>query len=70
VVFARLEDDAVARPDQLDAAAFPLAETDAFGDPDRLPVRMGVPGSARIGVKWTLAAPIRDPSDGAAMVST
>jgi hypothetical protein len=48
VVFARLE-DAVAGADDLDGAAFVLAEADAFGDPDRLAVRMRVPGGAGAG---------------------
>src|SRR5436190_14861146 len=47
VVLARLEEDAIAGPDQLDRAALALAEPDALGDPDRLAVRMRVPGGAR-----------------------
>src|ERR1044072_7604740 len=44
-----LEEDAVARADHLDRAALALAEADAFGDPDRLPARMRVPGRPRAG---------------------
>ena len=47
VLLARLEEDAVAGPDQLDRAAAALAEADALGDPDRLAVRVRVPGGAR-----------------------
>src|SRR5262249_45599487 len=47
VVLARLEDDPVTRPDHLDRSALALAEADAFGDPDRLTVRVGVPGGPR-----------------------
>src|SRR5215213_3730162 len=39
VVLARLEEDAVAGPDELDLPAFPLAEADALDDEDRLSVR-------------------------------
>src|SRR6266550_3005202 len=46
VVFAGLEEDAVAGADDLDGAAFALAESDAFGDVDRLAVRVDVPGGA------------------------
>src|SRR4051812_14348144 len=49
VVLAGFEEHAVARPDLLDRAAFALAEPQAFGDEDRLPVRVGVPGGARSG---------------------
>src|SRR3954453_7076906 len=47
VVLAGLEEDAVAGSDDLDRAAFALAEADAFGDPDRLAERVRVPGGAR-----------------------
>src|SRR5207244_4126816 len=47
VFLARLEEDAVARADDLDRTALALAEADPFGDPDRLPVRVGMPGGAR-----------------------
>src|SRR4029453_9722439 len=36
VVLAGLEEDAVAGPDELDRAAFALAEAEALGDEDRL----------------------------------
>src|ERR1044071_573469 len=49
VVFAGLEEDAVAGADDLDVAALALAEADAFGDPDRLAERVSVPGGARAG---------------------
>jgi hypothetical protein len=69
VVFARLEEDAVAGADDLDSAAFVLAEADAFGDPDCLAVRMRVPGGPAPGVKCTLAAPIAESPAGAVIVS-
>src|SRR5437868_4783975 len=46
VVLAGLEEDAVAGPNHVDRAAFALAEADAFGDPDRLAERVGVPSRA------------------------
>src|SRR5262249_993036 len=49
VVLARFEEDAVARADDLDRAATPLAEAYAFEYPDRLAVRMRVPSRARAG---------------------
>src|SRR3954454_3382687 len=49
VVLTGLEEDAVAGADDLDGAAFALAEADALGDEDRLTVRVGVPGGARAG---------------------
>src|SRR6266511_3810989 len=47
VVLARFEEDAVAGADHLDGAALALAEADALGHPDRLSVRVRVPGGAR-----------------------
>src|SRR4051812_24844802 len=47
VVLAWLEEDAIAWPDQLDRPALPLAQANALGDPDRLTVRVRVPGGAR-----------------------
>src|SRR2546423_1290955 len=47
VVLTRLEGDAVSRADHLDPTALALAQADTFGDPDRLPVRVGMPCSAR-----------------------
>src|SRR4051794_33210340 len=44
VVFAGLEEDAVAGADDLDRPALALAPADALGDEDRLPVGVGVPG--------------------------
>ncbi len=44
VVLAGLEEDAIAGLDDLDRAAFALAEPDAFGDEDRLAVGVPVPG--------------------------
>src|SRR3954470_16880016 len=49
VVLARLEEHAVAGPDDFDRAALALAEPDALDDEDRLAVRMGVPGGAGAG---------------------
>ena len=49
VVLARLEEDPVAGADGLDRPAFALAEADALGDPDRLTVRVRVPGGAGAG---------------------
>src|SRR5829696_6154191 len=46
VVLAGLEEDAVAGPDLLKGAALALAQADAFGDEDRLAVRVRVPGGA------------------------
>ena len=66
VVLARLEEDAVSGADDLDRTALALAETDALGDPDRLPVRVRVPGSARARREVDLLAAMREPSDGAA----
>src|SRR3954451_12580756 len=43
VVLAGLEEEPVAGKDLLDGAALALAEPDALGDEDRLPVRMRVP---------------------------
>jgi len=47
MVLARLEKDAVARPDDLDRTALALAQADTFGDRDRLTVRVGMPRSSR-----------------------
>jgi hypothetical protein len=67
---AWLEEDAVAGADDLGRAAASLAEADAFGDPDRLAVRVRVPGGARAPrVKWTLLELTREPCDGAAISS-
>ena len=49
VILARLKEDAVAGADDLDRAAFTLAEADAIGNPDRLAVGVGVPGGAGAG---------------------
>ena len=38
VVLSRLEEDAVARADDLNRTALALAQADTLGDPDRLPV--------------------------------
>jgi hypothetical protein len=43
------EEDAVAGADDLDRAVLALAQADAFGDEDRLAVRVGVPGGAGAG---------------------
>ena len=69
VLLARLEEDAVSGPDHLDRAAAPLAEADAFGDPDRLAVWVRVPGGA--GARREVDARPRRPRsfDGAAIVS-
>src|SRR4051794_13767523 len=47
VVLVGLEEDAVARADDLHLAALALAEADALGDEDRLAVRVGVPRCPR-----------------------
>src|SRR5207247_8697815 len=44
VVLAGLEEDAVARTDDLDRPVLVLAQANALGDEDRLAVRVGVPG--------------------------
>src|SRR3954447_13535482 len=49
VVLARLEEDPVAGPDDLDWASLALAEADALGDEDRLSVGMCVPRGPRTG---------------------
>src|SRR5262245_40413955 len=46
VLLARLEEHAVARPDDLDRAAAPPAEADALEHEDRLAVRVRVPRGA------------------------
>ena len=43
VLFAGLEEDAVAGTDRLDRSAAALSATDALDDVDRLAVRVGVP---------------------------
>ena len=47
VFLASSEEDAVARPNKLDLAPAALADSDAFGDPDRLAVRVRMPRCAR-----------------------
>ena len=69
VVLAGLEEHTVAGADDLDGAAFALAEADPLGDVDRLPERVGVPGGARAGVKWTRLACARLGAGGAATAS-
>src|SRR5437660_122352 len=49
VLFAGLEEDAVAGTDHLDRSAAALSATDALDDVDRLAVRVGVPCGARAG---------------------
>src|SRR3954451_11072487 len=49
VVLAGLEVDAVARADDLDRPALPLAQPRPLGDEDRLPEGVGVPGGAGAG---------------------
>jgi hypothetical protein len=49
VVLPGLEEDAVARADDLDLTALTLAKAEAFGHEDRLAVRVGVPGRPRPG---------------------
>ncbi len=48
VVLAGLEEDSDAGSDLFDRGAFALAAADAFGDEDRLAVRVGVPGGAGV----------------------
>src|SRR6266571_1730299 len=47
VILAGLEEDPIARADDLDGAAAPLCQTDALGDVDGLAVRVAVPGRPR-----------------------
>jgi hypothetical protein len=70
VVLAEFEEDAIAGADEFDRASATLAEADACGDPDRLPVRVRVLGGARAGCD--VDAPRADPrpSDTAATAST
>src|SRR3954454_11309213 len=49
VVLAGLEEDAVAGADDLDGTTLAPAQADAFGDEDRLAMRVGVPGGAGAG---------------------
>src|SRR6266568_409353 len=49
VMLTGLEEDAVTGSDQLDGAAAALAKAHALGNPDRLPVRMRVPGGTCAG---------------------
>ena len=70
VGLARLEEHPVARTDHLDRAALALAQADALQHPDRLPVRMGVPGGARARREVDALALTRDPSVGDATGST
>jgi hypothetical protein len=49
VVLSRLEEDSVAGPDDFDRAVLVLTQADAFGDEDRLAVRVGVPGGPGAG---------------------
>ena len=69
VLFARLEEDAIAGADDLDRAAAPLREAEALEHEDRLAVRMRVPGGARARREVDAAcAQARGPA-GAATVS-
>ena len=71
VLLARLEEHAVAGPDDLDGPAAPLAQADALEDPDRLTVRVRVPGGARAGREVDAARAQRaSRSDGTATGST
>src|SRR5437588_10520284 len=49
VVLPGLEEDAVARADDLHLTALTLAKAEALGHEDRLAVRVGVPGRPRAG---------------------
>src|SRR3954451_17689865 len=49
VVLSWLEEDAVTRADHLDRPALALADAYAFRNPDRLTLRVGVPGRACAG---------------------
>ena len=70
VVLAGFEEHPVTGSDDLDCAALALAQADALGDEDRLPVRVGVPRGPRAGVKCTSAAATVAPAAGAATAST
>src|SRR4051794_14160685 len=69
VVLAGLEEDAVAGADLLDRTALALAQADAFGHEDRLPVRVGVQAVRAPGVKCTSAAAKVEVPAGAATAS-
>src|SRR5829696_3209681 len=70
VVLSGLEEHRVVGPDDLDLSAAALAEPHALGNVDGLPEGVGLCHAVRApGVKWTLAAPRRDGSVGAATVS-
>src|SRR5438309_799369 len=47
VLLSRLEEHAIAWPDDLDRSALPLTQPDTFGHVDRLPVRVRVPRGSR-----------------------
>jgi hypothetical protein len=70
VVLARLEEDAIARPDDCDRFPAPLAEADALGDEDRLPERMGVPRRPSAGSEVDVGGARRDGPEGTATAST
>jgi hypothetical protein len=70
VVLGRLEEHPVASPDHLDLPALALAETNALGDPDRLTMRMRVPGGSGAGREVDARGADLGASDGAATVST
>src|SRR5438270_2482261 len=56
MLLARRKPDDVARPDFLDRPALALHPTEAGSDDERLPERMGVPGSARTGLEGNVSA--------------
>ena len=71
VLLAGLEEDAVAWADQLDRPAAALADADTFEHPDRLSVRMRMPGGAGAGREVDAARALtRELPAGAVTVST
>jgi hypothetical protein len=69
VVLARLEEDVVAGPDDLDRATLALAEADTLGAQIVWPCGWVCQAVRAPGVKWTAAAPTGEASPGAAIVS-
>jgi hypothetical protein len=70
VVFVWLEEDAVAGADHLDRAAAPLAQAHTPSVTQIVWPRGWVCHAVRApGMKWTLAAPICEALDGAAIMS-
>ena len=69
MVLARLEEHAIARPDDLDRPTLALTYADALGDEDGLAVRWVCQAVRAPGVKCTSAAANVDDAAGAATAS-